>query len=102
MDEVAAKLDLIADLLSRRLELEERREADNVVQRRLAEERMREFKLDMPKIEMPAIDSRHEAAVERIEHVAEETNRERREFQSALLSEIRRHNDLIEQLLKNR
>ena len=102
MDEVAAKLDLIADLLSRRLELEERREADAKVQRIQAEERLRDFKLDMPKIEMSAIDSRHEAAMERIAHEAEETNRERREFQSALLSEIRRHNDLIEQLLKNR
>lgn len=98
MDEqIVDQLRAIADLMRRRVEIAESQQAAYDEQRREAVDRLREFKLEMPKLELPTYD--HDAAMKRIEERGEDERSERREFQQALLAEIKRHNELLERLL---
>ena len=101
MDEqIVEQLKLIADLLRRRVEIAESQQAAQEELREEAADRFRDFKLEMPKLELPEWD--HGAAMKRIEDRGEEERQERMEFQRALISEFKRHNELLEQLLSRK
>ena len=98
--EIIARLDAIADLMKQRLELEQRRETNLEAQRSEALERMREFKFEMPRLDMPKMES-HEEFTAKLEQAAERDRLERRTFEEALLTEMRRQSEALEKLAQN-
>ena len=60
---------------------------------------MEEFKLEMPKFEMSKPDGPDEFTAKLDTQIAQD-RAERQDFQERLLGEIKRHNDLLETILK--
>lgn len=95
-NEIVSSLDLIADLLRQRLELEQQRQARHEAQRLEGLEQLKEFQRDMPKIEVPSYTNVD------FDAKLEEDRQERRAFETALLAELRRQSEALEALARAR
>lgn len=97
--EIARRLESLEDLMRQRLDLEVQREVRRADERKEALARMEEFKLEMPKFEMSKPDGPDEFTAKLDTQIAQD-RAERQDFQERLLGEIKRHNDLLETILK--